>query len=96
MPITLPTPTEMADAPWHARDKAIGRARTLVASYSRITVPAKPVQRTRLTDEAKAERRASYGAAVREEAAALLAAATARAAMAATSLARAVTAGASK
>ena len=72
MPITLPTPTEMADAPWHARDKAIGRARTLVASYSRITVPAKPVQRTRLTDEAKAERRASYGAAVREEAAALL------------------------
>lgn len=72
MPITLPTPAEIADAPWPVRDKAIGRARTLVASYSRITIPANPVQRTRLTDEAKAERRASYGAAVREEARALV------------------------
>mgnify|MGYP003340525850 CR=1 FL=1 len=72
MPITLPTPAEMADAPWHARDKAIGRARSLVAAYSRIVVPARPVQRTRLTEQAKAERAASYGAAVRDEARALL------------------------
>lgn len=72
MPISLPTPAEIADAPWHARDKAIGRARNLMAAYSRITIPARPVQRMRLTEEAKAERAASYGAAVRDEARALL------------------------
>lgn len=72
MPITLPTPAEISAAPWHARDRAIGRARALVAAYAQAVEPAKPYRRTRMTKRAKAQRDRAYGHAVREEARRLL------------------------
>ena len=50
MPVVLPTPDELAGMDWHARDKVIRKARTLLAEYANAYVEAMP-RWYRMTDE---------------------------------------------
>ena len=72
MPIILPDPHEVANMEWHARDKALLRARRLLRDYGMLAAPADTV-RWRKTVEAKRIQHEAWASAVREEARILLA-----------------------
>jgi hypothetical protein len=73
VPVLLPTPDELAAMDWHARERAISRARRLLSEYAQRWEPVE--RRYRMTEDertASAERRAEYdrawGESVRAEA----------------------------
>ena len=72
MPLTIPTPAELAAMPWHSRDRVI---RFLRAYERELGLHVEPVTRTRLTPQQRAQRAderrrqaEAWGEAVREEA----------------------------
>lgn len=71
MPILLPDPQEVANMDWHARDKALRRARRLLEGYGDMVLPA-DAERWRLSAEGKRIAHADWAAGVREEARILL------------------------
>lgn len=71
MPIVLPDPREVIHMDWHARDKALRRARRLLEGYGEMVAPADH-ERWRATTAAKRIRNADWAAALREEARILL------------------------
>lgn len=69
MPVTLPTPEELVQLPWHKRDRAIRTARALLRQYGGIVEEAVvPPGRTRLSAEALQQRHWEFGEAIRAEA----------------------------
>lgn len=74
MPVVLPAPTELAQLPWHARDRAILTARALLRTYSGIAEPSEPRRWHATAEEVQRRktqasiRAAEWGEAVRDEA----------------------------
>ena len=68
MPLTLPTPEELAALNWYQRDRVLRAARRLLAAYGEHVVPTPPSQRYALTDEQRKARDAAWGEQVRAEA----------------------------
>jgi len=68
MPVLLPTPEELAGAPWYARDRAIANAQRLIKAYQGNVVPARPAKRKRMTPDFKKRRDAQRRELVKVEA----------------------------
>jgi hypothetical protein len=71
MPVVLPTPDELAGVPWHARDRAIGKAQRLVQQYRGRVISKAQRQRTRLTPEARRMNARQFGESVQAQARAI-------------------------